>query len=548
MNNELKQIKKIYGEDTMHLCRSLFPTILEHEGLLLSILQAHFAPTKFLAKEIISQHAEENFKNYIFNFIDVENDIITTNKTPQELLKMAGYTLYECHTEEEIQSFKKYYAPDEALCTFKGNRLDTCIVFFAVKDNVEEIKRENFSKPRREDEYGTSVVSIQFSRDSANTLSIKNRYNHRVNNPDNTFYNNLDNIIPGLTYSFSQYYKLNCNPTFSSKLKLENFVLGNDKKFRHYNIENQNIYFCENNYLLINNKVDETYVKKPERYIFLDTYVLDLQNKNLINLIPRFSNEFDHILDDLQDLTVSKTTDKNRKITITHNDGTDLELVIDSSGNVIEYTDEYSTYIGSNFMRTNYGLRTINIPKVTSIGDNFLILNSKIQCLDLPEVLDIGNSFCSNAREISYVNAPKLIRVGTSFLNASENLLNLELPSLEKVGDSFMSGSDNLITLNVPKLREVEGFFLMNNTTLQNASFPNLILNDGGDSMKYFGFLRDNRVLKSFYVPKCSEEELRKFFAKNPWLAKVYLKTIKDTINNSKSNQSEINDTNNHSR
>ena len=160
----------------------------------------------------------------------------------------------------------------------------------------------------------------------------------------------------------------------------------------------------------------------------------------------------------------------------------------------------------------------------------------------------IGNSFCANAREINYVNAPKLIRVGTSFLNASENLLKLELPSLEKVGDSFMSGSDNLITLNVPKLQEVEGFFLMNNTTLQNASFPNLILNDGGDSMKYFGFLRDNRVLKSFYVPKCSEEELKKFFAKNPWLAKAYLKTIKDTINNSKSNQPEINDTNNHSR
>ena len=331
-------------------------------------------------------------------------------------------------------------------------------------------------------------------------------------------------------------------------MKLENFVLGNDKKFRHYNIENQNIHFCENNYLLINNKVDESYVKNPERYIFLDTYVLDLQNKNLINLIPRFSNEFDHILDDLQDLTVSKTIDKNRKITITHNDGTRLELIIDSSGNVIEYTDEYSTYIGTDFMRTNYGLRTINIPKVTSIGNNFLILNSKIQRLDLPEVLDIGNSFCSNAREINYVNAPKLIRVGTSFLNASENLLNLELPSLEKVGDSFMSGSDNLITLNVPKLREVEGFFLMNNTTLENASFPNLILNDGGDSMKYFGFLRDNRVLKSFYVPKCSEEELKKFFAKNPWLAKAYLKTIKDTINNSKSNQPEINDTKNHSR
>ena len=548
MNNELKKIKKLYGEDTMHLCRSLFPSILEHEGLLLSILQEHFAPTKFLTQEIISQHQEENFKNFIFSFIDVENDIITTNKTPYELMKLAGYTLYECHTEEEIQSFKKYYAADEALCTFKGNRLDTCIVFFAVKDNVDEIKRENFTKPRREDEYGTSVISIQFSRDSANTLSIKNRYNHRVNNPDNTFYNNLDNIIPGLTHSFNQYYGLDINSNVKSKLKLENFVLGNDKKYHHYNIENQNIYFCENNYLIVNGKIDETYTKEPERYIFLDTYVLDLKDKKLINLIPRFTNEFDNILDDLQSLNVSKTEDKNRQITIIHNDGTKIELVVDASGNVISYSNKYSTYIGSDFMRTNYGLRTIDIPKVRSIGDNFLILNSKLQSINLPEVEAVGNSFCANTKEISSVYAPKLVRAGNNFLNASENLLSLELPNLEKVGDSFMSGSDNLITLNVPKLREIEGYFLMNNTTLQEAYFPNLVINDGGNSMKYYGFLRDNRILKTFYIPCNSEEELIKFFLRNPWLEKVYLKTVKETINNTKNSIDEINNATNLTR
>ena len=31
MNNELKQIKKKYGERMMHLCRTLFPTILNEE-------------------------------------------------------------------------------------------------------------------------------------------------------------------------------------------------------------------------------------------------------------------------------------------------------------------------------------------------------------------------------------------------------------------------------------------------------------------------------------------------------------------------------------
>ena len=547
MNKELKKIKKLYGEDTMHLCRSLFPSILEHEGLLLSILQEHFAPTKFLAQEIISQHQEENFKNFIFSFIDVENDIITTNKTPQELMKLAGYTLYECHTEEEIQSFKKYYAPGEYLCTFNGGRLNTCIVFFAVKDNVDKIKREDFLRPQREDEYGTSVISIQFSRDKSNTLSIKNRYNHRVNNPDNTFYNNLDNIIPGLTHSFSQFYGLNINSNFNNQLQLENFVIGSDKKYRHYDIENQNIYFCENNYLLVNSRVDDTYAKEKERYMFLDTYVLDLKEKRIINLFPRFSNDFDHILDDLKTLSVSRTDDKNRKVTITHNDGTSIEIVVDTQGSVISYSDKNSTYIGSNFMRTNYGLRTIDIPNVKSIGDNFLILNAKLQSIDLPEVEYIGNSFCSSAKEITSVNAPKLVRVGKDFLNSSEALVKLSLPSLESVDSAFMSSSDNLVELNVPKLQEVGSYFLMNNTTLQNAFFPNLHLNDDGNPLKYSGFLRDNRVLKTFYIPKCSEEELKKFFLRNPWLEKIYLATIKNIITTSQNNCESIAQTSNHS-
>src|SRR5699024_5898231 len=137
---------------------------------------------------------------YIYSFVHVVQDHkLSSDSTPEELLGKVGYQLYECHTEEEIQSFKKYYAPREELCTFRGNRLERCHVFFAAKKNVEEIKRENFKKPKRQDVYGTSVISIQFTRDSSHTLSIKNRYNHSVNSPDSTFGNNLDNIIPRLT-------------------------------------------------------------------------------------------------------------------------------------------------------------------------------------------------------------------------------------------------------------------------------------------------------------------------------------------------------------
>ena len=207
MDNELKQIKKIYGEEMMHLCRELFSSILETPGLLLSILQKHLAPTHSFASDIKDAELYDEFKSWIYSFIDVEKgNQIVINKTPFELMEEAGYTLIECMTEEDIQSFRKYYAPNEVLCTItNGGRLKRCHVFFAVKKNVNEIKRAAFSNPQRQDEYGTSVISIQFSKGLTTTLSIKNRYNHSVNNPDATFSNNLDNIIPGLTSSFERY-------------------------------------------------------------------------------------------------------------------------------------------------------------------------------------------------------------------------------------------------------------------------------------------------------------------------------------------------------
>ena len=77
-----------------------------------------------------------------------------------------------------------------------GGRLDRCVVFWAVKKDADKMKREDYKTPQREDEYGTSVMSIQFSKGGLCTVSIKNRYHHRVNIPDATCGNNLDRIAP----------------------------------------------------------------------------------------------------------------------------------------------------------------------------------------------------------------------------------------------------------------------------------------------------------------------------------------------------------------
>ena len=192
-----------------HLCRELFPVILEQEGLLSKLLLDNFEPSHFLYEDIVKNNLINDFENYIYGLLDVETaGEIKLDKTPKELLSEAGYDLYECHNESDIQNFKEYYAPGEALCTFRGGRLNDCYVFFAVKKNVDKIRRSDVTEPKRQDEYETSVISIQFEKNETHTLSIKNRYNHEVENPDVTFSNNLNNIILGLTDSFSKYYGL----------------------------------------------------------------------------------------------------------------------------------------------------------------------------------------------------------------------------------------------------------------------------------------------------------------------------------------------------
>ena len=281
MKNDLYYIKKKYGENMAHLCRKLFPTILEENGKLFSLLKEHFDYNRNLYKDIVDNNLESDFYCYITSFLIENNDEITEiNETPYELMNKAGYNLYKCETYKDTLEYKKYYIPGERLCTFNDeNRVNNYDVYFAVKKDVDNIKRENFKNPNRQDEYGTSVISIQFSKEY-NQVSIKNRYNHTVANPDATFSNNLDNIIFGLQESFNKYYNYNVE---KSNLEIRNYVSVNDKYY-HYNIEKNNIYYCSNNVIIDNGKVIKY---DSSRYLVFETFILDTKEKKIFSYKKR---------------------------------------------------------------------------------------------------------------------------------------------------------------------------------------------------------------------------------------------------------------------
>ncbi len=124
--DDLKRIKKIYGEKFMQLCRDLFPTILEQKGSLLKILEQKFSHNcNSLYESITENQLIEGFKSLVYSEFDKNRENKEEKeeqRTPYEILDEAGYNLYECKTEDDIQSFKKYYIQNELLCTIKNGR------------------------------------------------------------------------------------------------------------------------------------------------------------------------------------------------------------------------------------------------------------------------------------------------------------------------------------------------------------------------------------------------------------------------------------------
>lgn len=532
MDKDLKWIKKHYGEEMMHMCREMFPKILEKEGFLPDILDKNFSHYRHLAEDIKSQNQQDEFKNYIFSLIDIEKKEIDikTIKSAVELLDEAGYILYpECETEDDIQSFKKYYQKDECLCTFIGGRLNTCRVWFAVKKDVNKIKRKNFPTPKRQDEYGTSVISIQFSRHGS-TLSIKNRYNHTVNNPDNTFNSDLDNIIPGLTDAFEKDFGVRDYQDKKVNFDLINYVRIRDK-FYHYNHEINNIYYCDNNVIIDHFKLN----RLPESQMLIDYFILNFKNKTISTYDGRIEDSF------IDSLGKIETIDhRNGVISLTKQDNTSVIIGINDRRQIISLTDENLQECKDNYLYRNRALKELNLPALQKCENDFLYSNRELEELNLPVLQRCGGSFLDRNKKLQKINLPALKKCEYGFLHSNKNLTELSLPSLEMCDDWFLYYNEDLQKLDLPSLKFCGKCFLYNNKKLQKLNLPSLIFCK--DSFMYYNkelneltspletcgdlFLYYNENLQKLNLPKlrvCGDD----FLHENKGLQKLNLSSLR---------------------
>ena len=550
LSKDLKYIKKKYGEQMMHYCRECFPTILNMPGKLVEILNKHFYYVKdSLYDDIKENHKEEEFNDFVYSNAGLKNeyDIRDVSKTPKELLDDVGYDLFECKTVEEVNSFKKYFVLGEQLCTFldPASRLENKYVFFAVKKNILDIKREDFLIPDRQDEYGTSVISIQFTRDKNNHLSIKNRYNEVVNNPDSTFDNNLDNIIPGLTMSFYKAYGIREIYDENSEFQMDNYI-SIDEEYYKYNYKLNDIYYCTNNIIVDNGNVIKY---DPEKYIIMDYFIIDLVNKKIDVYDNKLRDSFSEVIGKIKNIEIVRNQDyKNVYIINEENNVFELALSFDNKligiknnkinelpnrflvsnqylkylefnevrniGNEVLYANtdleclklDNVQIIGDYFLTNNMSLRKINLDKVIRTGDDFLKRNLLINEISMKSLEDVGMSFMFSNKEMRTINMPNLVKVGKCFFKSNDKVIYAVLPCLRKTGDYFMAEARGLRMFEADNLEKTGDMFLIGNKDLEYISLPNL--KETGKM-----FLGANEIIMSVNLPNLSY--LPKYFLRN---------------------------------
>lgn len=459
-NLDLKYIKKHYGEKMAKLCRELFPTILEEEGALSKIIATHFDNAPTLCDDII-ENGKNAFAAYILGEYNKnkETSYYYSNKTPAELMELAGYDLFECTTQEEIDSFIKYYARGEELCTFIDDyRLANCRVWFAVKKDVDKIKREDFANPDRQDRYGTSVISIQFSKGNPSILSIKNRYNHAVNNPDATFSNNLNNIYPGLTDAFIRHYGIKMHISQKNQTyTLPNYLTlnGIQHKIIHKDDrrDSNKMYCCSGNIVVINNEVIE-YSK--DNFIVSSGFVIDLKNKKIIAVNQ---TGFVESMPEIKDIKVEKIENKQKKIIITSVSGENIILKLGSQNQLLSVYDNCSTEIDYNYLN-NLNLEEVELSKVKRIARGFLQYSS-VNKIKLSNLEYIGKNFLSRAT-VDEVELSNIDFIEENCL-AYAHVKNFKLSNVDCVNDCLLNASyvdkaeiNNVLNIEVFALFEAQ--------------------------------------------------------------------------------------------
>lgn len=421
--------------------------------------------------------------SYIWSIKRFETTNEHSDQDPFELLHRAGYEFVEyADTFAKQNRIKKYFRENEELCTFRDEtRHQEYYIVNAVKYGADKIQPSPI--PQRQDEYGTSVISIQM-RKTGGFISIKNRYNHSVEYCDSTFDSNPDNIIAGLSAALKTRFNVNWAATRGALP--DGYVRIGDNILK-YTYEIHNAYIGENFY----EQHGRIHELDKNSQTMLDYFIWDAKQQKLLNptgVDDGFIRAF-------------RTEAAGRKVTLTGRapnqtlciDGT--EAIKLQGGRIVWLNFPNVENAAQNFLAHNTLLKQLHMENLKTAGSNFLTYNEGLCNLNLPRLEHTDSGFLTSNETITSVNLPNLKHAGMHFLTANTALTEISLPNLLYANDIFLANNNTIKHVDFPRLTRVGSKFMKCNMELELAEFPSLV--EAGDM-----FLQSNQTLADFKAPK----------------------------------------------
>lgn len=311
---------------------------------------------------------------------------------------------------EEQDALSVFYRDGEKLCTFGTGRYKGYYMINAIKRNIDKIKRAEF--PRREDIYGTSSLSIQVLK-TGGKISIKNRYNHTVSDPDNTYSSNPNYISKGMTSALKK--ELDVSFNVSTKQLPHHYQYIRNSLFKS-SCEINGILFGENCYSIDG----QIYPIDERKEILVENYLINLKEKTIISIPERESNGSYH--------------DKNITVLRRELEGKRLEVRIDKK------TKERVLFAdGKEVLRLN-GSRLVGLtlPLTTTLADKEITNFEWLKSFSAPYLTKMGDD-CILCTGLKNFSAPHLKKVGRNpFSGVDVSLAHMEIDTLKKQGSFFV--------------------------------------------------------------------------------------------------------------
>ena len=258
---------------------------------------------------------------------------------------------------------------------------------------------------------------ISNSRRSSYIVTAKNVINAartKVNegklgtyNPDATYFNNLDNIVPGLAKSFEHHYHFNISVIYKHDFMLNNYTQARNGKYYRYNYKIGDTYYCQDNIIISNGYVIDAYQEK-EKYLVIDYFIVDFENRMVYPFDDKIIDSFPQSLGEITKIEVYNDKKDNMKYLFITSLENEILIGVNKYNQIELYYNDFNYEIGNNFLINSEHVKEVSLPNTKKIGKYFLCFDRNLEKIYAPNVSSFGGGSLLQSHNVLEMELPKL--------------------------------------------------------------------------------------------------------------------------------------------